>query len=321
MSKKKQKGPGQWFRKGLTLVEVLKLFPDNDTAEAWFAGMRWPDGPQCPHCQSDRIQSGAAHKSMPYRCRDCRKRFSVRTGTVMADSNLGYQTWALAIYLLTTGIKGTSSMKLHRDLGITQKTAWHLAHRIRETWQEKQSLLEGPVEADETYIGGKETNKHADKKLNAGRGTVGKIPVTGIKDRPTNQVRAQITQPVNSTTIQEFVEEHRDPDAMLYTDESKAYMGLPNHEAVKHSVGEYVRDQAHTNGMESFWALLKRGYYGTYHQMSPKHLDRYVREFAGRHNRRKTDTIDQMNLMAAGMVGRRLPYQALVEESALGDQS
>ena len=177
----KKKGPGQSFRKGLSLPELIKMFPDDQAAEAWFGQCRWPHGPQCPNCGSWKIQEGAAHKSMPYRCRECRKRFSVRSKTVMADTKLGYQVWLLAIYLLTTGIKGTSSMKLHRDLGITQKTAWHLAHRIRAMWQAGDFLLSGPVEADETYIGGKESNKHESKKLKAGRGTVGKTPVSGVK--------------------------------------------------------------------------------------------------------------------------------------------
>ena len=310
-----QKGPGQSFRKGLSLPELVRMFPDDTTAEAWLVDTRWPDGVQCPNCGSWRVQSGTAHKTMPYRCRECRKRFSVRSKTVMAASNLGFQVWILAIYLLTTGIKGTSSMKLHRDLGVTQKTAWHLSHRIRAMWQSGDFLLSGPVEADETYIGGKETSKHESRKLKLGRGTIGKTPVTGVKDRSTKEVRVQVTQPVNRATVQEFVEDHVSPEAMLYTDESSAYDGLPNHETVRHSIGEYVQEQAHTNGIESFWSLLKRGYYGTYHKMSDKHLARYIGEFAGRHNARAVDTIEQMTLMAQGMMGKRLTYQELIADA------
>ena len=310
-----RKGPGQSFRKGLSLPELVRMFPDDTAAEAWLVDTRWPDGVQCPNCGSWRVQSGTAHKTMPYRCRECRKRFSVRSKTVMAASNLGFQVWLLAIYLLTTGIKGTSSMKLHRDLGVTQKTAWHLSHRIRAMWQAGDFLLSGPVEADETYIGGKETNKHESRKLKLGRGTIGKTPVTGVKDRSTKEVRVQVTQPVNRATVQEFVEDHVSPDAMLYTDESSAYDGLPNHETVRHSIGEYVQEQAHTNGIESFWSLLKRGYYGTYHKMSDKHLSRYIGEFAGRHNARAVDTMEQMTLMAQGMMGKRLTYQELIADA------
>ena len=310
-----RKGPGQSFRKGLSLPELVRMFPDDTAAEAWLVDTRWPNGVQCPNCGSWRVQSGTEHKTMPYRCRECRKRFSVRSKTVMAASNLGFQVWLLAIYLLTTGIKGTSSMKLHRDLGVTQKTAWHLSHRIRAMWQAGDFLLSGPVEADETYIGGKETNKHESRKLKLGRGTIGKTPVTGVKDRSTKEVRVQVTQPVNRATVQEFVEDHVSPDAMLYTDESSAYDGLPNHETVRHSIGEYVQEQAHTNGIESFWSLLKRGYYGTYHKMSDKHLARYIGEFAGRHNARAVDTIEQMTLMAQGMMGKRLTYQELIADA------
>ena len=152
------KAPGKHYRKGISLVELFRLFPDDATAEDWFTQIRWPKGLHCPYCGSVNIQSGSKHKTMPYLCREreCAKRFSVRTGTPMQSSNIGYKRWAIAIYLLTTNLKGVSSMKLHRDLEITQKSAWHLSHRIREAMKRKQSPFSGPVEVDETFIGGKE---------------------------------------------------------------------------------------------------------------------------------------------------------------------
>ena len=129
-----RKGPGKNYRNGISLVRLMQMFPDDETAAAWFVKQRWPEGIRCAYCESDNVQDGTTHPTMPYRCRSCRKFFSVKTGTVMQSSKLGCQVWALAIYLMTTGLKGTSSMKLHRDLNVTQKTAWHLAHRIRETW-------------------------------------------------------------------------------------------------------------------------------------------------------------------------------------------
>ena len=317
-----KKAPGKSHRKGISLAQIFKLFPDDATAEAWFAEQRWPNGPHCPACGSVNVQIGAKHK-MPYRCREreCRKRFSVRIGTVMEGSNLGYQTWAVATYLAMTSLKSVSSMKLHRDLNITQKSAWHLAHRLREAFDRDGAAFGGPVEVDETYVGGARKNmSNAKRKTLTGRGAVGKSVVVGVKNRGTNEVRAKAVTSTDAKTLQGFVRANTEPGATVYTDEAAAYAGLGRdfeHGTVNHSAGEYIRGQAGINGMESLWAMLKRAHKGTFHKISPKHLDRYVAEFAGRHNVRDADTLEQMAGVAAGMAGKRLRYADLIADNGL----
>ena len=317
-----KKTPGKAHREGIGIASLIRLFPDNDAARRWFEERIWPDGPHCPHCGSFNVQAGIKHRSMTHRCRDCddRPMFTLRTGTVMQSSKLGYRAWAIALYLAVTSLKGVSSMKLHRDLEITQKSAWHLVHRIRKALESgEHGLFAGPVEADKTFVGGKRENMPMEKRgALTSRGTDGKTAVAGVKDRATKRVRARVVERTDKPTLQGFVVGNTKPDAKVYTDEAAGYGGIQcDHESVNHGVGEYVRGQAHSNGMESFWSMLKRGYVGTYHKMSPKHLGRYVDEFSCRHSVRDADTIEQMRAVATGMRDKRLRYVDLIVPNGL----
>ncbi len=317
-----KKAPGRSHRKGITDIELFKMFPDDAAAEKWFEEQRWPDGRFCPHCGSTNTVECKGRKPMPYRCKDCRGHFSIKHGTVMQSSKIGLQKWAIALYVMTTGIKGTSSMKVYRKLGVSQPTAWFMMHRIREGFDVGEDLpFPGPVEVDESYFGQKRrtmSNKKRKELAGTGRGPVGKTAVAGAKDRTTNKISATVVDNTDKETLHGFVRDRVADGATVYTDEAAAYKGMPfEHESVNHSISEYVNGMAHTNGMESFWALLKRGYHGTFHHMSPQHLDRYVREFAGRHNIRDLDTIKQMTVLAQGMVGKRLRYKDLTADNGL----
>ena len=302
----------------MSLIELMKMFPTEEAATAWFEDVLWAGERCCGKCGSIETRTVPHAKPMPYWCPSCRSYFSVRTGTAIARSNVPMRKWAIAIYLCLTSLKSVSSMKLHRDLGVSQKTAWFMLHRIREAWADQlPAAFAGPGEADETFIGGKEKNKHAKQRQHAGRGPVGKTAVVGIKDRATKRVRATVVANTDADTLQGFVTDSTMPDAMVYTDGEAGYVGLPKHEVVRHSVGEYVRDMAHTNGMESLWSMLKRAHMGTFHKLSPKHLDRYVQEFAGKHNMRNSGTLAQMRSTAARLVGRNLLYRNLVAKNGL----
>ena len=320
---KQYKAPGRADRQGMSIIELMDMFPNEAVATAWFEGIIWPDGRCCPHCGSIATSEVPNAKPMPYWCTDCRSYFSARTGTAIANSKVPMRKWVIAIYLCLTSLKGVSSMKLHRDLKVSQPTAWFMLHRIREAWAHDayhdEHPFDGPVEADETYIGGKAKNMHASQRENlTGRGGVDKMAVVGVKDRPTRKVRATVTPDTTGATLRDFVEGNAEPEATVYTDGEPAYVGISrHHEAVKHSVGEYVRGMAHTNGMESFWSMLKRAHAGTFHKLSPKHLNRYVSEFTGRHNVRDLDTIAQMRDTVARLVGRNLLYRTLTADNGL----
>ena len=317
----KHKAPGKSHRQGVDLFQIIALFPDDVIAERWFEETLWGAERCCGHCGSVATSQTPKRKPMPYWCKDCRSYFSVRTGTAIARSNIPLRKWAVAIYLCLTSLKSVSSMKLHRDINVSQPTAWFMLHRIREAWaHEPEDLFDGPAEADESFFGGRRANmpKSRRKQLE-GRGVAGKVAVAGVKDRTSNQVRARVVGNTDSETLQGFVRDSVKSGATLYTDDATAYNGMKDydHESVKHSVSEYVRGMAHTNGIESFWSMLKRAHKGTFHKLSPKHLDRYVREFAGRHNIRELGTLAQMRDTVARLVGRNLLYRDLIRDNGL----
>ena len=302
-------------RRTTSLLELADRFSTEEKARKWFERLVWPNGERCcPNCGSLDTHE-ASHPKMPYRCRDCRRYFSVKTGTVMAGSPLSLRQWAFAIYLDGTSVKGVSSLRLAEYIGVTQKTAWFMQQRIREAFaDEHPEMFEGPIEMDETFVGGLEANKHRRKRLNVGSGTGGKATVIGIKDRETTRVVARVVPTHNMAELRSLVADHAAPDATVYTDGGSAYRTRPTrpHASVAHSRGEYVRGDVHTNGIESFWATIKRSYKGTFHYWSRKHLHRYVRELAGLHNIRRLSTMGRMGFIVTQLVGKRLTWRRLV---------
>jgi transposase-like protein len=300
----------------ISTFQLFEMFPDQETARVYLEGRLWPNGPRCPVCGlGDRV---AVRKGGFYRCNQCKEDFTVRTGTIFERSHVPLHKWIYAMYLLVTARKGISSMQLAKEIGITQKSAWFVLHRLREACGSKLEKLKGIIEIDETFVGGKETNKHEWKKLKAGRGTVGKTPVLGMRERGGRTVAMPI-EGTDKETIQAAVQRHVEVGSIVDTDESGAYTGIHflgyTHGTVNHGAGEYVREDVTTNGIESVFAVLKRGLIGVYHHASPKHLGRYVDEFSFRLNEGnvKNHTLTRLDSFVDGTAGKRLTYKALIQ--------
>ncbi|MGA3267081.1 MAG: IS1595 family transposase [Verrucomicrobiota bacterium] len=271
-----------------TLTEFTDYFCDEETCRKHFTGIRFRNGQYCPHCGHKEIYTFASGKR--YRCAKCKQDFTIKTGTVFGDSKLPLRKWFMAIYLLSTSNKGISSVQLAKQVGVTQKTGWFMDHRIRKAMKQNKGQLFGTVEADETFIGGLEKNKHISKRKHIGTGGKGKTPVFGMRVR-NGETRAQVVKSVQGKELKAVITAAIASGSKVFTDSYCGYNNLKGyrHTVVNHTGGVYVNGDVHTNSIESFWALFKRGYHGIYHWMSSKHLQRYVDEFTFRMNRRASE--------------------------------
>lgn len=305
------------LKKFSNLIELVTYFKNEQVCINYLAKIRWDRNPVCPYesCGHNKVFKYSNGKT--YKCSCCQKQFSVRVGTIFEDSKVSLKKWFAAIYLVTSHKKGISSTQLAKDIGVTQKTAWFMLHRIRKALGLHQSddKLDGVCEADETYVGGQEKNKHWDKKTKGtqGRSTKTKIAIAGVIERG-GELRAKKVDNTNMKTLGRHISDNVAEGSLVNTDEWLGYRKLHKmykHNVINHKSKEYVRGETHTNTIEGFWAILKRGIKGVYHVMSAKHIQMYIDEYVFRYNTRNMSEYDRFNLML-GNTGARLKYCELV---------